>query len=369
MNKKDNRPAVSVVIPVYNVENYLRSCLESLAEQTLRNIEVIIVNDGSTDVSAKIAAEFDRNYTHFKLINQKNSGLSAARNTGVKHARGEYIGFVDSDDFVAHTMYETLYNTAIKEGADIVKSGVLLFDESSGNIQDLRQVDEPMIIHKSAEDALTAFLQKRMNIVVVNGIYSRDIFKDLTFVTGVKYEDHYFTPNALLRCNRFVQIKDIHYYYRKRKGSLTGSGGDPKGRANKVQSLNELYKVLRETESPEAYSTIYSEYFMNMAIGYHNSVIQTAPMRLRKGQFALQTLIDPEIIQFILSNGNLSDKDRSDLKLISRSHVLYFFRQKLKGLFEIVTGWLDDSMEKKSMRQNTDEKELEIYREHIERYR
>jgi|GEM_PF-696354 glycosyltransferase involved in cell wall biosynthesis len=368
MLNKVEKPDVSVIVPVYNVEKYLRSCLDSLAHQTLKTIEVIMVNDGSTDSSAEIASEFEKIYTHFRLISRENGGLSEARNTGIKHARGEYIGFVDSDDFVDHTMYEILYNTAINKRADIVKSGVLLFDDGTGNIQDLRQTEEPAIIHNSPGEALTAFLEKRMNIVVVNGVYARDIFNDLTFVAGVKYEDHYFTPNALIRCKRFVQINDVHYYYRKRQGSLTG-GTDPKGRADKVQSLNELYRVLRETGRPEAYSKLYAEYFIKMATDYHNSVAHTAPMRLRKGYFALQTLIEPEIIRFVLSKGYLSDTNRSDLRLISRSHWLFFLRQKLNRLFEIVSGVLKDSNEMKKRGLDTTNKDLQLYQKYIERYR
>jgi len=362
------KPDVSVIVPIYNVEAYLHSCLRSLAEQTHRNIEVIMVNDGSTDSSLEIAAEFERKHPHFRLFNQKNGGLSVARNTGIEHAKGKYIGFVDSDDFVDHTMYETLYDKAVIHKADIVKSGVLLFDDASGNIQDLRQAEESSILHNSPAKSLTAFLEKKMNIVVVNGIYARDIFDDLTFVAGVKYEDHYFTPNALIRCRRLVQINDIHYYYRKRKGSLTGSA-DPEGRAHKVQSLNELYRVLQNTGRPEDYSALYSEYFMNMSTEYHNSMAYTAPMRLRKGHFALQTLIHPEIIQFALSKGNLSDKNRADLRLINRSHLLYFFKQKLKRILEIVTGGLEDAIEKKSRQLDTDEDELRTYKENIERYK
>lgn len=364
------KPDVSVIVPVYNVESYLRSCLESLAEQTLRNIEVIMVNDGSTDRSPEIAAKFESDYTNFRLISQENVGLSAARNTGIEHAAGKYIGFVDSDDFVDHTMYERLYNSAINREADIVKSGVLLFDDATGNIQDLRQTEEPLVAHDSPEEALTAFLEKRMNIVVVNGIYARKIFNNLTFVPGVRYEDHYFTPNALIRCSRFVQINDIHYYYRKRRGSLTGSGVDPKGRADKVQSLNELYRVIRKTESPEIYSAMYAEYFLNMATDYHNSVFHTAPLRLRKGHVTLQTLIDPEVIRFILTKGNLPDKKRADLRLITRSHLLFFLRQKVKRLFEILSGGKNDPNEKKKSRPVVaDEKELRFYKEYIERYR
>lgn len=367
MRNEANTPDVSVVVPVYNVEAYLRSCLNSLASQTLQNIEVIMVNDGSTDSSPEIATEFENNYSNFKLVNQQNEGLSVARNTGIKHARGNYIGFVDSDDFVDHTMYETLYMTAVQRKADIVKSGVLLFNDASGDIQDFRRIDEPTIIYNSPGEALTAFLEKKMNIVVVNGIYEKDIFKDLTFTTGVTYEDHYFTPNALLRCQRFVQINAIHYYYRKREGSMTGRI-DPVKRADKVRSLNELYRVLMKTGAFEEYAKSYSEYFAGMAKEYHHSVVYTDPLRLRRGQSALKTLINPEIIQRVLAKGHLSETDRTNLRLLTRSHGLFFLKQKLKRLLEIAGGGPKTSKVTIEQGLISENETLHYYRDYIEIY-
>ena len=115
-------PKVSVIVPVYNVEKYIDKCLESLVNQTLKDIEIIIVNDGSTDNSIKIVEEYKEKYKN-KIIylEKENGGLSDARNYGIQYAKGEYIAFLDSDDYVDRKMYEKLYNKAIENNSDIVE--------------------------------------------------------------------------------------------------------------------------------------------------------------------------------------------------------------------------------------------------------
>ncbi len=117
---KDNQIAVSIIVPVYNVELYLDQCLRSVVDQTLRNVEIILVNDGSTDNSEEICLRYAQEDDRVILINQKNAGLAAARQAGLNVAKGEYVGFVDSDDWLELTMYEELYNNATTHDADIV---------------------------------------------------------------------------------------------------------------------------------------------------------------------------------------------------------------------------------------------------------
>lgn len=113
-------PKVSVIVPVYNVENYIRKCLDSIISQTLKDIEIILVDDGSEDNSGKICDEYAEKDSRIIVIHQKNNGLSNARNTGLNIASGEYIGFVDSDDYIKSEMYSEMYQTAEKTDADMV---------------------------------------------------------------------------------------------------------------------------------------------------------------------------------------------------------------------------------------------------------
>ncbi len=111
---------VSVIVPVYNVENYLRQCLDSLVQQTLAEVQIVVVNDGSTDNSLAIVREFEKKHANIRVISQDNQGLSAARNAGMKLANGEYVGFLDSDDWAASDMFEALYERAVKDRAELV---------------------------------------------------------------------------------------------------------------------------------------------------------------------------------------------------------------------------------------------------------
>ena len=114
------KPTVSIIVPIYNVEKYLGRCLDSLLAQTLKNIEIIAVNDGSTDLSLKILKEYSIKDSRIKIINKPNGGVSSARNEGIQLASGEFIGFVDPDDWVDPEMYEDMVNHAKNEKADIV---------------------------------------------------------------------------------------------------------------------------------------------------------------------------------------------------------------------------------------------------------
>lgn len=116
---------VSIIVPVYNVEKYLKRCLDSLVNQTLKDIEIICVNDGSTDGSLAILNEYVRNDDRIVVINQENSGQSVARNRGIDVAKGEYIGFVDSDDWVCEDYFERLHNSAIQNNAEIAVGGII----------------------------------------------------------------------------------------------------------------------------------------------------------------------------------------------------------------------------------------------------
>ena len=128
--------AVSIIIPVFNTEKYLSKCLDSVCNQTLENIEIICIDDGSTDNSLSILKEYAERDNRIKIISKKNEGQGVARNLGICQAKGEYIGFVDSDDFVTHNMFDTLYKKSKKYNLDLVMCKVASFNEISKEIND-----------------------------------------------------------------------------------------------------------------------------------------------------------------------------------------------------------------------------------------
>ena len=146
-------PIVSVIVPVYNSEKYLTEALNSLEEQTFKNFEVIIVNDGSTDNSEKIIKDFVNKNSNFKLINQKNMGPGYAKNTGIRYSKGKYIAFLDSDDFFAPNFLEILYNLAVENKADIAFSELCpLFFLQLGHLGSKKLIASARRIVQKAED-------------------------------------------------------------------------------------------------------------------------------------------------------------------------------------------------------------------------
>ena len=197
---------VSVIIPVYNVENYLRKCLDSLVNQTLKDIEIIVVNDGTTDNSQEIINEYVKKYPK-KVVSiiQENGGQGAARNTGLLHAKGEYIGYVDSDDYVEENMYEELYKKAKEEDSDIVICGNNVVKENY-ELFSKEDVDKEFLLGKMA---------------VWNKIYKKNIIVDnkIQFRSKVWYEDLDFTMKVYFSSKKTSYVDKPLYNYLLREGS------------------------------------------------------------------------------------------------------------------------------------------------------
>jgi glycosyltransferase involved in cell wall biosynthesis len=223
LEQLNHRPAVSLIIPVYNVESYLRKALDSAAAQTLQNIEVIMVNDGSTDNCPQIMREYAEKYPHFHFISQENGGLSAARNTALKQAQGEYIAFLDSDDFLAPTFLETLYHTALKTGAEIVCCNYYFYMDRSQRIY-------PMPIRarnqvRTKQKALNKLLR---DVTLHHFAWNKLVHRSLFFEHGIEYPDMFFediatTPRLFYYANKVAILTDKLYYYTKRSSSILGS--------------------------------------------------------------------------------------------------------------------------------------------------
>ena len=256
MEKINNRTDIqmydynlTVIVPVYNGEKYLKSCLESLAAQTLENIEVIIIDDGSTDDSANIARSFEESYSHFTVFKQQNSGRSAARNRGLDMAKGEFIVFVDADDFLDPLMCEKLFDVAVERESKEVRCGAVQFEDQTGRILKHRREFGAFTEINSTENLLKAYLEKIIDRVVWNGIYHRSLFETVRFPVGKEYEDQYMTPELLGKTNKYIYIPYSYYYYRKHPEAFTNSESiSPDSKANKVQSLNTLYHLMQQRQ-------------------------------------------------------------------------------------------------------------------------
>ena len=227
---------VSVIVPVYNVEKYLERCLDSLINQTLEDIEIICVNDGSKDNSPKILEEYKNKDNRIVIFNQENAGLSVARNSGMKIAKGEYIGFVDSDDWVDLDFFEKLYNSAISSGADIA---VADFVREHPNKKPKRLNITEEKVYETPEDKLLICKTYREGCVW-NKIYRTEFLKsiDLWFVPGMYYEDRDFTVQSLYFSKKLVTVPNTYYRYFVNPKSIVKKG------INKIQ--NEHYILVRQ---------------------------------------------------------------------------------------------------------------------------
>ena len=220
-------PKVSVIIPVYNVEKYLRQCLDSVVNQTLKDIEIICVNDGSPDNSLAILEEYAQNDNRIKIINKSNGGISSARNAGLKIAQGEFIGFVDSDDYIALNYYESLYNRAKVTCSDIVVAEYIYrFNNKKKKI--FLKVDKNIVTTSVKEKFECLYLPDFC--YVCNKIYKRDFLK-VMFIEGVTYEDIYFASNVLAQAGRMAVAENIAYFYRNNADSIV----------NDTSSLNNYF--------------------------------------------------------------------------------------------------------------------------------
>lgn len=210
---------VSVIVPVYNVEKYLKKCLSSLVNQTLPEIEILVINDGSQDDSQSIINDFQQKFPlKIKSFVKENGGLSDARNYGLDQATGEFIGFVDSDDEVSETMFEEMYQLAKKNSAEIVICNLQKVDEHGNITQKLTQIPnmpEKIILN----DHFSVFSD--LSYFACNKIFHKDLFATKRFKKGVHFEDIQLIPQLVLESKILAQTQNYHYQYLERTDSIT----------------------------------------------------------------------------------------------------------------------------------------------------
>lgn len=211
---------VSIIVPVYNVEKYLRRCIDSIINQTYRNIEIIIIDDGSTDNSGKICDEYAKRDNRIKIIHQQNKGVSSTRNNGIEHANGKYITFVDSDDFIERKMIETIYNKIICENADIVICGVKSIDENNNVINQSINTKENKFNNVNAIKVMLD--EKLFYSVCWAKLYKKKLFNNIKFNPKIRIaEDMDVLYRVLYKSNKIVQIPERLYNWTNRKDSVT----------------------------------------------------------------------------------------------------------------------------------------------------
>ena len=240
---------VSIIVPVYGVEKYIDKCLDSLVKQSLKEIEIIVVNDGTKDNSQKIIDKYVKKYPDkIKSYIKENGGQGSARNYGLKKAMGEYIGYVDSDDFVEKDMYKKLYNKAIENDYDIVVCGNYNVSE------DYKTKNIDTFTNYYNTDLENLFFGK---MAVWNKIYKRDILikNKLEFKEKVWYEDLAFTLKTVMNSNTFAFIDEPLYDYLIREGS-TMNNSNVQRNLEILDAFNDILSYIKHNKKEEYFSKI-----------------------------------------------------------------------------------------------------------------
>ncbi len=217
---QDKNPLVSIIVPVYNVEKYIDKCLKSIIGQRYKNIEILLVNDGSTDKSGQICQKYADVDQRIKLFNKPNGGLSDARNFALDRATGQYYAFVDSDDYIHEDMYATLVELIVREAADIAICGHYVVDREK--LISVRNEKQP--ITYSGKEALNLLLKdEEVNSFAWDKLYHSSLFANIRYPIGRIFEDTATTYKLFNLANCIVRIDTPLYYYVRRKSSISAA--------------------------------------------------------------------------------------------------------------------------------------------------
>lgn len=243
-------PKVSVVIPVYNVEKFLKHCMESVMDQKQKNAEIILVDDGSTDNSGVLCDQYAQQYDHVKVIHQKNAGLSAARNTGIEAAKGEFITFVDSDDMLASGFLEKAMQLAELHHADFIAFSHIRCDADakwSENAGQPAELESKVNIYGDRSQKMQKFLiGSEIGTTAWAKVYRKKLFDAVRYPVGKYHEDVFTTYKLVDKASKIVTTPQIGYLYRKSPNSITSSVFSPKRLDSIEGKLEQLEFIQKE---------------------------------------------------------------------------------------------------------------------------
>ena len=236
---------ISIIVPIYKVEQYLDKCIQSIINQTYKNLQIILVDDGSPDKCGKICDEYALKDNRIEVIHKINGGLSDARNVGIGRAKGKYIGFVDSDDYIEKDMYENMYNLLEERNADVcicnfynvIENNNIIKNPNNG-IQEYNKID----ILKEI------LLDKQIQSYAWNKLYKSELFDNVKYPVGKKYEDIGTTFYILEKCNKVVVTDLPKYYYLNRIDSIVNNLSEQTV-IDYVDLINERYDYIENKYS------------------------------------------------------------------------------------------------------------------------
>lgn len=236
---------ISIVIPVYNVEKYLSECLDSVINQTYKNLQIILVDDGSTDSSGKICDVYAEKDNRITVVHQKNAGAGAAKNTGLELIDGDYFSIIDSDDYIELDMYEKMVNSLEKYNADIVQC---LFRNVYVNDSFDRKYkikgNYPKVL--TSKSFLKEYLYDWKYAIFANKVFKSSLLKEIRFPVGRKIDDEFFTYKLVCNAKKVVNIDNILYNYRMRKTSVMNENDTDRLIYDRIDCFIERYNYVSD---------------------------------------------------------------------------------------------------------------------------
>lgn len=301
---------ISVIVPIYKVEKYLEQCIDSILKQTYKNLEIILVDDGSPDNCGKICDNYAEKDNRIKVIHKKNGGLSSARNAGLDIATGEYISFIDSDDYVAENFIETLYKLCIENNCDISECDFLKFE----NEVCTNKMDTNIEIHSNYEmqSRLDEYEFSVRGVVVWNKLYKKYLYQNMRFPDGKINEDEFTTYKVLYNCQTSICTTNQElYYYRINSNSIMGKKFNVR-RLDVLAGLEEKMNFYEEKKYMDIYEKVVVRY---------------------------QNLLNSFFINLNECNGDLKNEKDLIIKKARKNYKIYkYYRDtnKIKNLIFIV---------------------------------
>lgn len=249
-----SHPLLSVIVPVYNVEEYLPRCINSILKQTFTDYELILVNDGSTDNCPIICDKYARKDNRIKVIHKENGGLSDARNAGIEIAEGKYISFIDSDDFIIENAYDILVYEAERNNLDIITGNAIRYYSEEKQKPKMKKRSFPNKIMDGLEFLKRSYRERAMAHCVQYSIYRTKLIKDykMFFKKGILHEDNLWTPQIFLKAERVMYYDLDFYMHFHREGSITNRKDKTKNGIDLLNTCHELAEIYKNIQDKEA---------------------------------------------------------------------------------------------------------------------
>ncbi len=296
-------PKISIIVPVFNVERFIHDCIDSILTQSYKDFELILVNDGSTDRSGDICDEYSNKDGRIVVIHKENGGQSSARNKGIEIAKGKYIGFIDSDDWVHSDMYKILYDKAIEKDADITACNILEYQKDSSKRLFCNDSTDYLYNRDAAMSEI--YLNERLTFSPCNKLYKKNLFKGIRFKEGSILEDMDFAYRIMHQCNRIFYTGNVLYYYRYNDKSTLRKTFSKK-RLDEFPVRKDMYTFYVENYPSQA-NEVYVEWFLTGLMLYINI---EKYYNNEKKQFKYLIKTDRKVLKSLIFKKNYSKKKK-----------------------------------------------------------